>query len=167
MIFQSFFWACFTSSQKNFSVQHYAKIPDYYTCNVICFWRGSKTRLFQKLHINPISPHTVCFPKSPKVFTETTMRQVLGWHCPIISVPVSQRDEEKPRQEGANSPQCQVLHKSHGEVLTYSRNPQFTISLQEPSCKRKTNEILLVSSCNENNSLVFEIDSQGSGKEML
>lgn len=76
MTLKTFLFVCFTASVKNSSVQQYAKIPEYYTGSVICSWRGSKPRLLQKLHT--ISSCTVCFPRSPKLFTETIMRQVLG-----------------------------------------------------------------------------------------
>lgn len=46
---------------------------------------------FQRL--DTVSSHTSCFPRSPKLFTETKMKQGLGKHCAVIAVSISQRDE--------------------------------------------------------------------------
>lgn len=61
------------------------------THDVICSCRGSKTRLPKTRY--RLFPYLLLFPRSPKLFTETKMKQVLGKHCAVIAVPISQRDE--------------------------------------------------------------------------
>lgn len=98
--------------------------------------RGSKTRPFLKLHTTP--PCTVCFPRSPKLFTEILMRQLLGWHCPVIPVPLSQRDEEKPRHNLPTTPHAKAC-KSHDRVVTlrsqFLFKSQVTKGKQKSSCQ--------------------------------